>query len=42
MLHIKLNGKKSKPLYKFDLMHTTDLLGWVKMSDIEIVQISIF
>ena len=26
----------------FDLMHTSDLLDWVKRSDIEIVQISIF
>ena len=26
---------------KFDLMHTPDLLGWVKGLDIEIVQISI-
>ena len=26
----------------FDIMHTPDLLGWVKRSDIEIVQISIF
>ena len=25
----------------FDIMHTPGLLGWVKMSDIEIVQISI-
>ena len=25
----------------FDLMHTPGLLGWVKRSDIEIVQISI-
>ena len=25
----------------FDLMHTPDLLGWIKRSDIEIVQISI-
>ena len=27
---------------KFDLVHTPDLLGWVKRSDIETVQISIF
>ena len=25
----------------FDLMHTHDLLGWVKRSDIEIVQIKV-
>ena len=27
---------------KFDLMHTPDILDWVKRSDIEIVQISNF
>ena len=44
MLHIKLNGKKVEQYASkvFDLMHTPDLLGGVKMSDIEIVQISIF
>ena len=42
MLHIKLKGKTCRTLCKFDLMHTPDLLGWVKRSDIEIVQISIF
>ena len=42
MLHIKLKGKKCRPLCKFDLMHTPDLFGWVKTSDIEIVQISLF
>ena len=41
MLHIKLKDKKCRKLCKFDLMQTPDLLGWVKKSDIEIVQISI-
>ena len=39
MMHIKLKNIK---LSKFDLMHTPDIFGWVKRSDIEIVQISIF
>ena len=41
-LHIKLKRKKCRTFCKFDLMHTFDLLGWVKRSDIEIVQIRIF
>ena len=39
MLHIKLKEKQCRTLCKFDLMHTPDLLGCVKRSDIEIVQI---
>ena len=44
MLHIKLKERSvehyaSKML---DHMHSSYLLGWVKWSDIEIVQISIF
>ena len=42
ILHITLKGKKCRTLFKFDLMRTPDLLGRVKRSDIEIVQISIF
>ena len=43
MLHIKLQRSVEHYASKmFDLMHTPDLLGWVKRSDIEIVQISIF
>ena len=37
-MHIKLKEKKSRTLCKFDLMHTPDLLGWVKRSGIDIVQ----
>ena len=44
MLHIKLKGKKCRTLCEkiFDIMHTIDLLGWVKRSDIEIMLIRIF
>ena len=42
MSHIKLKGKTCRTLYKFDLMHTPEIIGWVKRSDIEIVQKSIF
>ena len=42
MLLIKLKRKRCRTLCKFNLMHTPDILGWVKSSDIEIVQISIF
>ena len=44
MLHIKLNGKcvEHYASKMFDLRHTPDLLDWVKRSDIEFVQISIF
>ena len=41
-VHIKLKGKKCRTLCKFEIMHTPDLYGWVKTSDIEIVQKSIF
>ena len=43
MLHIKLKGEMLRTLYikMFDLMHIPELLGWVKSSDIQIVQISI-
>ena len=43
MLHIKLKGKKCRIASKmFELIHTPGLLGWIKRSDIKIVQISIF
>ena len=44
MLHIKLNERRVEhdASKMFDLMHTLDLLGWVKISDVEIVQKSIF
>ena len=35
-------GKTCRTLCKFDLMHTPDIFGWVKRSDIEILQISIY
>ena len=44
MLHNKILEKMLKKYASkmFDLMHIFDLLDWVKRSDIEIVQISIF
>ena len=44
MLHIKLQEKsvEHNASKTFDHMHTTDLFGWVKVSDIESVQIRIF
>ena len=42
MSHIKLKGKTWRTLCKFDLMHTPEIMGWVKRTNIEIVQISIF
>ena len=42
VLHIKLKGKKCIQLCKFDLVNTSDPLGWVKGSDIEIVQMCMF
>ena len=38
----KIKGNKYRKLCKIDIMHTPGHLGWVKRSDIEIVQISIF
>ena len=40
MLHIRLKGKGCRTLCKFDLLHTPDLLGWLKKTVIEIVEIS--
>ena len=41
-LQIKLTVKTCRTLCKFDLRHTPDIFGWIKRSDIEIVQVSIF
>ena len=38
MLHFKLKEKTCRTLCKFDLKRTPDILGWVKKSDIEIMQ----
>ena len=40
--HIKIKRKKCRSLCKSDLMQTPGLWDWVKRSDIESVQISIF
>ena len=40
MLQIKLKEKNCRTLSKFDLMHIPDILGSIKMSNIECVQIS--
>ena len=44
ILHIKLKARSVEYYASkmFDLMYLPDLLDWVKISDIEIVQISIF
>ena len=41
-MHIKVKGKTCRTLCNFDFMHGPDIFGRVNMSDIEIVQISIF
>ena len=41
-MHIKLKEQTCRTLCKFDLKLIPDILGCVKKSDIEIVQISIF
>ena len=38
----QIKGKDLYNIMEFYLTHTPDILGWVKKSDIEIVQIRIF
>ena len=38
----QIKGNTCRTLCKFDLMHTVDILGRIKRSDIKIVLISIF
>ena len=38
----KIKGNTCRTLFKCDLLYTPDIYGWVKWSDMKIVQISLF